>query len=210
MGIRTIIIAMAAFVLSACATVYEAENFDEYQTAHKTVAILPFKVIVGNDSYTHRVNKDLAKKQLKVEGKMLQSRMYARFKKNAQDDAYTVDFQNVETTNQILFDNKIDQDSIEDMTKKQIGDMLGVDAVLTGRVFRRSPSDQTEALILGAIVGVPYQNEVQAFMTVHDTASGELVWSYDHDANGGVLRNTYSLAKSLIKGSAKKFPYKKK
>lgn len=207
MKMKIVAIALFAFMLSACASVYKAENFAEYQNAHKTVAIMPFQVMASAGTYSRHMDQKLIDKQMRVEGLMLQTQMYSRFLKKAQDKNYTVEFQNIDETQALLRKNNMTPENISEFTNAQIGAALGVDAVLNGRVFRAQPSDKTEALILSAITKVPYQNEVRAIMTIHDTASGDMIWSYDHDVQGNVFRNTDILARDLIKGSAKKFPY---
>jgi hypothetical protein len=71
------------------------------------------------------------------------------------------------------------------------------------------PMGTGAAVVTTLLVGWGKSNEAKINLTIHDSESGTLVWSYDHTASGGVISSPEQLAKSLMRNIASKFPYKK-
>ncbi len=70
------------------------------------------------------------------------------------------------------------------------------------------PMGTGAAVVTTLLVGWGVTNEAKINLTIHDSSSGALVWSYDHTATGGVISSPQQLAKNLMKNIASKFPYK--
>ena len=95
------------------------------------------------------------------------------------------------------------------MDKSAICKLLGVDAVISGAVYREKPMSTGLAVGLGILFGAwGSTNKVNANLNIHESTQGNLVWSYDHEASGSVGSSAEKLAESLMKSVSKKFPYK--
>jgi hypothetical protein len=88
--------------------------------------------------------------------------------------------------------------------------MLGVDAMISGTIRRSQPMSTGAAIAVGVLFGVSGEtNRVDVNVNLHDGATGKLLWKYDHHESGALGSSSEGLAKSLMKGISKKFPYKR-
>lgn len=203
---------LAAALLSACATadVYTANDFTNYQTTHKEVAVLPFEVTIGQKNMTEGADSTALKLAEKEEGVVFQRQLYSQFLKRWSKGEYTVKFQDVDETNILLRRANMAEGETQNYTKAEIGKALGVDAVISGTIKRDKPMSTGAAVASAFLLGFGgATNSVNVNMTVHDAESGGLLWSYDHEVKGGLGSSAEGVSKSLMKGSSKKFPYKK-
>lgn len=146
----------------------------------------------------------------KEEGTNIQKQLYTRYMKRWSDGKYTVKFQDVDKTNVLLRRANMSDENIENFTKSEIGKALGVDAVISGTVKREKPMSTGAAVASAFLLGFGGStNSVNVNMTVHDSAEGDLLWSYDHEVGGGLGSSSQGITKSLIKATSKKFPYRK-
>ena len=203
---------MAVILLSACATadIYTADSFADYQTTHQEVAVLPFAVTIAQKNTSEGNDLAAITSAEKEEGVIFQKQLYSQFLKRWSKGEYTVKFQDVDETNVLLRRANMADGQIENFTKAEIGKALGVDAVISGTIKRDKPMGNGAAVASALLLGFGgATNSVNVNMTVHDTKAGGLLWSYDHEVKGGVGSSPESVSKSLMKGSSKKFPYKK-
>ena len=202
----------AIMMLSACKTadVYTADSFADFQTTHKQVAVLPFEVTIGQKDLPEGTNLAALKSAEEEEGKVFQKQLYSQFLKRWSKGEYTVEFQDVDETNVLLRRANMADENIENFTKAEIGQALGVDAVISGNIKRDKPMSTGAAVASVVLLGFGgATNSVNVNMTVHDAEAGSLLWSYDHEVKGGLGSSAEGVAKSLMKNSSKKFPYKK-
>jgi hypothetical protein len=196
--------------LSACATVYTAPEFATYQAKHKTLAILPPIVSINAQSFKPGTSVELINSQQLEEAQLFYGQLYSQFLAQQGKGRYTITFQDIEETKSILVAKGVTAEKMRAMTRAQIGQTLGVDAVVSSRIYRDKPMSNGAALF-GLLLGVGgITNEVQINLSVHESMEGRLVWNYDHIVGGGVVNSAEGMAKSLMKSISKKFPYEKK
>lgn len=208
-SIKAVFLLGVLLLISACATVYTNENFADYQSAHKTVAILPYNVEIQMKQLPEGITSDDVSRMEEEEAFLFQQQVYSQFLNRYQKGEYTISFQDVEKTNILLERADINYSNLNSFTKEEIGQKLGVDAVISGDIKRAKPMGTGAAVVTTLLFGVGTTNSVDVNMRIHGVDSGDLVWSYDHTANGGIGSSPESLAKALMKNVSKKFPYKK-
>ncbi len=121
-------------ILTACnraSNSYTVDNFDELSVAHRTIAILPYEVII-----TGRMPKDMTieqKEELEsIESVAFQQSLASQLFRRS--NSYKVNFIAVDKVNSALEENNI---SIRESWKKdpqKLAELLGVDAVVRGKV----------------------------------------------------------------------------
>ena len=210
MKIKIIALATVAVSLAACATVYTDENFTDFQKTHKTVAVVPFSVTIDQKNLPKDVNIDSLKASEIEEGEIFQRQLYSQFLNQYQKGKYTIKFQDVDETNVLLRRNNMSGENFSKFTKSEIGQMLKVDSVISGTIKRAKPLSTGAAVASALLLGYGNTNEVNVNMTLHDSGTGSLLWSYDHHATGGIGSSPERLSKSLMKQTSTKFPYKAK
>lgn len=203
---------MAAIVLTACATadVYTADSFSDYQSTHREVAVIPFNVTIAQKNLAEGTDLAALNAAENEEGVVFQRQLYSQFLKKWSKGDYTVKFQDVDETNVLLRRAGMADGNIKNFTKAEIGEKLGVDAVISGTIKRDKPMSTGAAVASAFLLGYGgATNSVNVNMTVHDAESGGLLWSYDHEFKGGIGSSPESVSKGLLKASSKKFPYAK-
>ena len=198
-------------LLQGCSpTVYTAPNFNTVKRSHKIVALLPFDVTIT----MKKLPKDVTMEQIKTDEEKTaytaQGHAYTYLLKEMGKDKYTVDFQDVDKTNALLKQNSLSYEAMKSKTKDEIAKILGVDAVMSGKIIMEKPMNEGAAIVVGLLLGVwGNTNNITTAMTVHDGKDGKLLWKYDWEASGSVGSSTESLTKQLMRNVSKNFPYKK-
>lgn len=205
---KSLVLAIGLLMLQACATVYTDENFSNYQSKHKTVAVLPFEVSIDQKNLPKDVRVDMLKESERSEGYLFQQQLYTQFLNRMQKGHYTVDFQPVDKTNVLLKRAGIEYEELDSHTKGELGRLLGVDSVITGDIKRAKPMGTGAAVASTFLVGFGATNKVVVNMSLYDAETGNMIWTYDHQQAGGLGSSPDRLAKNLMKNSASKFPYK--
>ena len=194
-------------VISACATVYKSDNFAEFQARHRTVAILPPSVSINAQSFKAGTPIETIENQQREESMLFMRQLYAQLLARQTKLGYTVKFQDIDDTLARLERAGITQQDLKGMTRTEIAEKLGVDAVMALRVYRDKPMDTGAAIFSVLIAGGSLANEVQVNLAIYDGKSGQLVWNFDHLIGGGVVSSAEGMARSLMKAISKKFPY---
>ena len=207
---KLLVSGLVLLILVGCATTYTTENFADYQSAHKTVAIVPFVVSMSSGNRGKEITKADLIAEEETQALNFQRAVYTEFLEKVEKKKVTVAFQDIDDTNtRIRRAGGFDEQGKINLTKKELGELLGVDAVISGSMILSKPMGTGAAVVTTLLVGWGKSNEAKINLTIHDSESGTLVWSYDHTASGGVISSSEQLAKSLMRNIASKFPYKK-
>ncbi len=207
---KTAFFLVASVLIAGCsATIYKNPKFHSYQSSHRTLAILPFQVTIDPKKLPKDFTPQMAREAEKEEAYTFQQELYIRFLKRQSKGKYTINFQDVDETNALLAKAGVEYEDLRTYTKTELKRVLGVDAVLSGSIFRSRPMSTGWAMALLA-VGLPFgkTNRVDVNINIHDVNSGTLVWKYDHKASGSIGSSSQGVAESLMKNIAKKFPYR--
>jgi len=210
MKFKTLIIAAMISVLAACATVYTSQDFSQHQSRHNTVAILPFRVSIELKKIPDGVTSDQLRRAEIDEAYVFQKQLYNQLLVQYAKNRYTVSFQDIDRTNILLERAGIKYENISSSTKDEIAKILGVDSIISGQIRREQPMSTGAAIFSTIFLGFSSTNKVNVNMAIHDGAAAQLIWSYDHEVSGGLGSSAEGLAKSLMSGISRKFPYNRK
>jgi hypothetical protein len=204
---KAILLSLAlAFLAAGCATVYQSPEFFEMRAKHRLVALLPFDVSISSTRLPKGMTIEMLKEMEKDEGFGTQSLFYARFLKNSAD--FAVSFQDVDKTNAILAKNNIGFEALRTTSKEDLASLLGVDAVITGKIQREKPMSEAAAIVVGVLIGFwGSTNKVNVDLTIHDGPTGELFWKYTHELSASIGSSSEQLVKAFTRKIARNFPY---
>lgn len=201
-----ILTAVLALTLGGCATIYQPPKFQEMRQGHRLVALLPFDVSISSTRLPKGMTIEMLKEMEKDEGYGTQALFFSRFLRRS--GSFTVAFQDVDKTNAILAKNNIEFKDLRTWSREDLAALLGVDAIITGKIQREKPMSEAAALAVGVLIGFwGPTNKVNVDMTIHDGATGELFWKYTHDLSGSFGSSSEELVKAFSRKIARKFPY---
>lgn len=210
---QLILFATVAFFIASCGPkIYTSSNFSSALAKHKTVAILPAEVTM--QLRPSEAKKLTAEQVNDIVNKMaydIQDKMYGWFLRRGNKYEYTVTFQDINRTNARLKDAGITYEDIKSKDRQQLAKVLGVDAVMQGKIVTERPMSEGAAVAVGVIFGTwGNTNKVQTAINIHDGQSGDLLWKYDYEASGSLGSSSTNLVDALMRNATKHFPYSAK
>lgn len=190
--------------------IYTAPGFSKAKSVHQRVAVIPFDVIIESRKLPKGVTPQMMRDQQKDNGYSIQSDVYSFFLREQSRGRYTIDFQDIDKTNSLISKAGLDYEALRTKSKDELATLLGVDAVISGKVTMSRPMSEGAAIAVGLLVGFwGNTNRVNATLTVHDSAEGTLLWKYDYAASGSLGSSSKSLSNALMRNASKRFPYRK-
>jgi hypothetical protein len=189
--------------------IYQSASFESVTRTHKKVAILPALVTINlRPNEARKTTPELLEKNEAATGYALQERMYGWFLRRSNRFNYTVDFQDVSQTNNLLEKAGISYADLHRKSKDEVARLLGVDAVITPSLRTDKPMNEGVAVAVGIVFGV-WGNTNQAFTTIniHEAKNADLIWKYDYQASGSVGSSPDNLINALMRNASRKFPY---
>lgn len=202
-GPRSCLLVLGALAVAGCASAYRAGNFDSYAVAHRTVAVLPFDVSIGAASRRSGSRDAELEAEALSQARAIQRALYERLVAGQHQGRYTVVFRDIDVTNARV-------QAMEKDRKAEVAEVLGVDAVVSGRVVLLRPLGPLAtlvSLILPGASGLP--NHAHMTVTIHDGASGDLIWKFEEARSGDALYTTNRQVASLLDDAESQFPYRR-
>ncbi|RRQ48952.1 hypothetical protein DZC72_14975 [Maribacter algicola] len=196
-----------AITIHAQKNIYENPRFDEMSDDHKVLAILPF--LTNLDLKDNASEEDIKTLEEK-EGYAVQDAFETYFSKRKKKKKFPVDFQNIKDTKAILAQNKIDYSNIDVFTTKQLSEILGVDAIISGTLDLNvllSKGVSTDFSITDYFSGDANYGRIG--MKISDGDTGKLLWKYEKEINKKTGKNTDDLIDRMMKLAIRKFPYER-
>lgn len=190
-------------------SIYTNPNFDQIASDHRTVAIIPFKAVIKlrPKDMADMAAEDLARME-QQEGESVQSALYGYFLKRQGKDDYRVAFQDISKTNALLAKNGITHDVLSEYTMSELAGMLGVDAVISGRLESNKPISEGAAVALSLLVGVyGPTNSGKVSIFINDGADDELLWKYEKALSRSLGSDTNTIVNALMRKASRQFPY---
>lgn len=189
--------------------IYTHPNFNRLARTHKLLAIVPFdsEIQLRPKEMESFSEQELIDMEMS-EGLGVQSALQSYFLKRKGKDNIRVGFQDVDKTNTILKRHGIDQTNIGDYTHEQLAEMLGVDAIIDGKLSTKKPMSEGASAALGVLVGVwGPTNSGNITIKIVDKATGENLWQYDKQLSRSLGSDTNTIIAAMMRKASRKFPY---
>ena len=203
-------------LIAGCATIYTSPDFVVHVANHETIAVLPFDVTLKLGHAGENVTEEELQEMATQQGRAFQRALYTQFLQGQQKGKFTVTFQDIHQTN-VLLSRELEQhptlDDLSELTKSEICNILGVDAVVSGEMALSKPVKAVgrgAAIVSTVLMGVgTASNEGRINMSIHEGSESKLLWNYEHRVRGKMLSSPESVAKDLMNGAARTFPYRR-
>lgn len=173
---------------------------------HKTVAILPFSTDIEVKKSKNTSKKEILKDEAELTDDV-QVALYKYLMKNQFD--YSVDFQEITKTNQILKNKGLLQ-VMSSTPNEQLAEALGVDAVITGAFSKEMKGSKLKSVmtrtLTSGLVGAA-TGEAAIRMMITDGESGDVIWRIDTEEDGK-FSDSNGMIKDIMDKVIDFFPYK--
>ena len=206
-------------LLSSCSKVFYSKDAVEISRKHKTIAIIPPKVMVSN--LLHLNNSSL-KEQLQNESYIFQKEMYMWMMNKNNKIPYNFEVLDIEIVNSILKRNGYFLDSTT-LTPFDISKILGVDAVLSSNYnFERLIGNETIQTITDTSKSISanqnntprstnINEDIDIVYSLYDLTTQKLIWNFDKKITySSTNYSQYKIVKGIFKKAFKKMPYNAK
>lgn len=209
---KTILSVVLLFILffgySQDKQIFESPKMQEFISAHKTVAILPFKATISYKKLPKDFDVTANKADEVKLGSQMQSGMYTYLLRKSSD--YIVQVQEVDKTNALLIKNglidKLDESSSEDLAK-----ILGVDAIIKCSYAYEKTKSEGAAIALTLLVGFGTGKVASGALTmqINDAKEGTLVWRFYKQMAEDVMSSPAAMMERMMRKVGRNFPYLK-
>lgn len=201
------IVAISAHAQSRA--IYVNPDFYSLAKDHKKVAVIPFDVQIGLRPKERAAMSDeqFADMQHK-EGVAAQNALVSWFLKKQNSQGYSVQFQDVNTTNALLLKAGMDIHNLTAYTPDEIAKTLGVDAIMGGLIQTTKPISDGASVAMGVLLGY-YGSTNTGNITINlkDSEAGDLLWKYDKELSRSLGSNMNQIMDTLMRKASKQFPY---
>ncbi|MDQ3016609.1 MAG: hypothetical protein M3R25_07825 [Bacteroidota bacterium] len=207
LSILFVVISIAVYAQSRA--IYVNPAFYSLAKDHKKVAVIPFNVQVGlrpkeREAMTDDQLRDMEEKQ----GVAAQNALVSWFLKQQNTQGYTVQFQDVNTTNALLLKAGMNIHDLATYTPDEIAKTLGVDAVMGGMIQTTKPISDGASVAMGVLLGYyGATNTGNITINLNDSDSGDLLWKYDKELSRSLGSNMNQIMDTLMRKASRKFPY---
>jgi hypothetical protein len=222
---RIVLLPLFTLVLFSCGTnkaIYKSADFDQKVYQHKTVAILPVRMV-----QTGHIPKNLSMEDVKSSnedgGYVFQEKLQTYILRNTHKHkkAQEVEFQSIQKTNGLLRKTNMSIQEMYDKQPEELARILGVDAVImTTLNHNKNMSDGLAYGVIAAktVVNVLSKNpiltpgvnasDVNINCSLYDAADSKLLWKTYREGGTDLPGNVDGLIKYYSNWIAKKLPYR--
>jgi hypothetical protein len=206
-------------LLTSCSKVFYTKDAVEISRKHKTIAIIPPKVVI---STLLHLNNSSIKEQLKNESYIFQKEMYMWILNKKNKIPYNFEVLDIEIVNSILKRNGYFSDTTT-LNPFEISKILGVDAVLSSNYnFARLIGNKTIQTINDTTKSISsnqnnspkstiINEDVDIVYSLYDLTTQKLIWNFNKKIRYSATDySQYKIVKGIFKKAFKKMPYNSK
>ena len=223
MKTRIILFLSLLFLMTSCKQYYTTSNFEDLTSNHKTVAILPFEILT-----TGHVPRDLTPEIIEQieenESKAFQVSFFNRLLRSTRrgKKPLRITLQHYSKTIEMLATNEIDIRASWDKDPEKLAKLLGVDAVVRGRIEKHqyfsdglSAGIEIGSVILdvltrgnGVGVGGINNKNVKTDYALVNAEDGTVLWSINYQHQADWSQQPDQMVDNINQRSSRHFPYR--
>lgn len=222
----TIFVFILFFLASCSPNKHLTADYDKFANRHSKIAVLPYDIQVIGRKVAEMELEEI--NELKtLESRLFQQSLYSevlkRTGKGKRDIKISV--QDINKTNRLLKEAGINVIEIGEYSPKELGEVLGVDAVISTRLVKEMFLSRQEALLMDVAtttildrvpikVGpfnkskVTRSSEVDIFCTIVDTQAESAIWVYNTECDLQWDSDPDDAVEYINGRISKYFPYK--
>jgi len=212
-------------ILFSCGTnkaVYQSPDFELKTSSHKTVAILPVR-LVQSGHVSKNTSQDEVKAANEKWGYVFQETMQSFILKQTQKNkkGQPVSFQSTQKTNALLKEKGFAIGDLYEKQPEELAKILGVDAIIMttlnhnknfsdGVAYGLAAAKTISNVFSRTVVTTPGMNvsDININCSLYDAADSKLLWKTYRDGGTDLPANVEGLIEHYSNWIAKKLPYK--
>lgn len=188
---------------------YQNRDFAELTRDHQVIAILPLQTTLDlRPGQRSRISPAMLREMQRNESNSIQKSLYSWFLTRRERGKLKVRVQNPLETNATLQKNGIELDEIASLSPSDLASLLGVDAVVMGRVNLSKPISELGAIALDAFaeVSVP-TNWAVMNLFIYNGTDGDTLYNYHRRVRGWLGSTPNMLINRLMRKASRKMAY---
>jgi len=201
-------------------------DYEKFANRHSVVAVLPYDIQLKGRKVASMEEEEIIKLK-ELEGKLFQQSLYTEVLERTGNRSKDVKIsvQSINKTNRLLKDAGIALVDIGEYGPKELGDILGVDAVISTRLIKEMFLSREEALVVDIAtdviidkspIKVPVFNkskmtrssEVDIYCTIVDTDAESAIWVYNTECDLQWDTDPDDAVERINSRISRKFPYR--
>ncbi len=188
--------------------IFESPKLKEEISAHKTIAVLPFKSTISYKRLPKNFDADLNTQEEKKSGLSLQSGLYTYLLRKSSD--YSVSIQDPEKTNILLKQNG-SFENLDELTPDALAKILGVDAVIKCTYAYEKTGSEGGAIVKSLLIGFGTGKVATSDLTmnIYNAKDGDLLWRFYKQMNEDVMSSPKAMMEHMMRKVGRNFPYEK-
>jgi len=213
-------------VVSCSSNKHLTADYEKFAQGHSLIAVLPYDIQMTGRKVVEMEQEDVDALR-RIESKLFQQSLYSEVLKrtgNRKKDI-KISVQDINKTNRLLKSAGIAMIEIRDHSPKELGDILGVDAVISTRLVKEMFLSREESLLMDVAtstildkvpVHIGYVNkakitrsaEVDIYCTIVDAQAESAIWVYNTECDLQWDSDPDDAIERINGRISKKFPYK--
>lgn len=201
-------------------------DYDKFAKGHNLIAVLPYDIQMIGRKVAEMEQEDIDHLK-RVESKMFQQSLYTEVLKrtgNRKRDI-NISVQDINKTNRLLKEAGIEAIAIGEYSPKQLGEVLGVDAIISTRLVKEMFLSREESLLMEVATTtildkvpvkvrpfnrskVTRSSEVDIYCTIVDAQAESAIWIYNTECDLQWDTDPDDAVENINGRISRKFPYK--
>ena len=216
------ILSLFLFACSANRNVYKSADFDNQAARHRTIAVLPFRIVqTGHKGKNY--NEEAVKEANEKWSRTFQESLHAYLLRHTgrNKKGHVIDFQALQKTNSILLQNGLKMEELYAKKPEELAKLLGVDAVLMTTI--ENEKNFSDGVAYGLAAGRVLLNvfgsgsggalsadaaSINMNSYLYDAADSKLLWQTFRKGGTDLPTRVDDLVEYYSNWIARKFPYK--
>ncbi len=205
---------------------YLTADYERFAQNHSLIAVLPYDIQMTGRKVAEMEQEEVDQLRT-IESKLFQQSLYSEVLKrtgNRKKDI-KISVQDMNKTNRLLKSAGVAMIEIGEYSPKQLGEILGVDAIISTRLVKEMFLSREESLLMEVATTtildkVPVKmgpfsrskitrsSEVDIFCTIVDTQAESAIWVYNTECDLQWDTDADDAIENINGRISKKFPYK--
>lgn len=191
-------------LFSSCSDFFSSSLRGSTRFYNKEIAILPFEIHTSVKHLPDGVTIAMLVKSERQKGQLMQRDLYRYLIRELAVSKRRVRLQDVNQTNKVFQELGMDYEKIFNTPKKELANMLGVDAIIFGSIYQYRNKLRMDGTDRIRYAGA--NNKISTILTVYDNKQGRLQWKYDKSQSGFPSEVGPDVVKGLLRKAAREFP----